>query len=87
MAADTNAYDYTSSDSLWSKMNLGGMKLSTTLEKTCCKEAKTNFTYPYPFDRVMSNFGNSMQTILPITENPSWAGEEYHKPVIGKMTV
>jgi hypothetical protein len=54
---------------------------SSDIAFTCCDHALAIDGY----DRIMANFGNRMQTVLPFTESPAWSARNFHIPVIGYL--
>lgn len=87
-AADVNLESWTTSASIMERIGVpdGGGVVSTELVKSCCKN--DGFTHTY--DRVMANFGASMETTLLHDPLPQFARRgiwQFHKGVIGTVLI
>jgi len=74
-----------SSDSLFRSLGVPelGPVMSTDLIRSCCLDDGFHFT----FDRVIANFGSEMSTRLLFDPTPEWAVGEFHKAVVGSLTL
>lgn len=61
-----------------------GTVVSTDLKPSCCNSW---VGFQFPFDRIIANFGEAMNTTLLDDPAPVWAGKEFHKAVFGQLTV
>lgn len=95
LVADTNEHFTTSSLAISQYLAFpAGPVLSTSLEQTCCFD--NGFPKRDPFDRIIANFGHSMETDVLIEEPlPLWARQvspssskkaAFHKPIRGTLT-
>mmetsp|Transcript_139396 Transcript_139396/g.347579 ORF Transcript_139396/g.347579 Transcript_139396/m.347579 type:complete len:297 (-) Transcript_139396:116-1006(-) len=59
-----------------------GSLVASELLNSCCLD----ISYIRPFDRILANFGSSMQTQLLFDQGiPEWAHGQFHKPVAVKL--
>lgn len=96
LVADTNEHYTTSSLAISQYLAFPtGPVLSTSLEQTCCFD--NGFPKRDTFDRIIANFGHSMETDVLIEEPlPLWARQvspssskkaAFHKPIRGTLTL
>lgn len=83
LMADTNEEASMSNEDIMQDIGVKNTMTGTELKPTCCYD----IGYIRPFDRIITNFGQKMSTMVLLTPwFPDWAREgQLHRPVVGKM--
>jgi len=61
-----------------------GNVVSSELKSSCCNSW---VGFQFPFDRIIANFGLSMNTTMLDDPAPVWAASEFHKAILGRLRV
>jgi len=91
LVADTNFADYmlwSGGSAIMQAIGAGEAYRTTALHYTCCYSEGTMWSFRFRgFDRVISNFGRSMQTVLPLKRHQvmKWGAHNMHLPVMGLL--